>query len=194
MQNDNLRKLLIEHEEHKPNKEYTVKISLPKEGKPYFRDEVLDFISQKISLDKLVALGPLNQNNIWLATFSDADSAALCLGSKLSSEGNQLGISSMCNELVTVRIHWLPSFVSMAHVVAYMSSFGVVKNLSWDYSNIKKFDYVKTSVRNIVIELDEGVEVPSLDKLFYEGQSYPILLTVPGRGSNLFLNARKLDI
>ena len=68
LQRDNLRKLLIEHEENKPKKN-TVKISWPKEGKPYFRDEVLDFIIQKVSLDKLVGLGPLNQNNIWLANF-----------------------------------------------------------------------------------------------------------------------------
>ena len=67
-----------------------------------------------------------------------------------------------------------------------MSSFGVVKNLLWDYSNIKKFDNVKTSVRNIVIELDEGVEVPSLDKLFYHGHRYLILFSDPGRGPICF--------
>ena len=41
-------------------------------------------------------------------------------------------------------------------------------------------------MRTFVLELDEGVEIPSLAKVYHSTENYQILLTIPGRGPVCF--------
>ena len=65
-----------------------------------------------------------------------------------------------------MHIHWLLVYVPMVDVVVNISKYGTVHSAKWDYSKIQRFENVKSTVRNIVLELSEGVEVPSTDELF----------------------------
>ena len=87
---------------------------------------------------------------------------------------------------MSVRLHWLPVYVPMANVAIFMSRYGVIHTLGWDYTCIKGFENVKSTVRHLVIELDEDITLPSIDKIFYKNESHRFLLNIPGRGPVCF--------
>ena len=76
--------------------------------------------------------------------------------------------------------------VSFTEVVINMSKFGAVQSCSWDFSKIDGFQHVRSTVRNIVLELSEGTAIPSLETLAYDNQMYKFLIAVPGRGPVCF--------
>ena len=74
----------------------------------------------------------------------------------------------------------------MVDLVIAMSKYGAVQSVSWDYSKIRGFEHVRSMVRNIILNLAEGVELPSLDSVFPDGEDHKFLITVPGRGPVCF--------
>ena len=85
-----------------------------------------------------------------------------------------------------MRLHWLPVYIPTSAVAVYLCQFGLVKSISWDKTNIPSFESVLTSVRNIVLELDDGVQVPHIDNLKYKGDTHKLLITMSGRGPICF--------
>ena len=67
-----------------------------------------------------------------------------------------------------MRILWLPVYIPMANMAIFMSRYGVIHNMSWDYTHVKGFENVKSTVRHLVFESDEDVTLPSIDKLFLQ--------------------------
>ena len=58
--------------------------------------------------------------------------------------------------------------------------------MAWDYSKIDGFQHVRSTVRNVVLELDPDIEIPSLENLWFEDRMVRFLITVPGRGPVCF--------
>ena len=173
-------------EKPRHRKEYSVKVTFPAQGKPYLRDEVLAAVSSTVDAGDIVGAGPLQDNSKWIFTLRNKEALLSVLGSPPSVRGNQGRSFSLTKELVTCRIHWLPLYVPMATVAVYMSRFGVVHSLAWDYSKIPDFTHVRSTVRNVVLELDSATVIPSLDTLHYKEDLFKYLITIPGRGPVCF--------
>ena len=53
-------------------------------------------------------------------------------------------------------------------------------------TKIKDFAHVRSTVRNIVLELSDGVSIPSIDRLMYDKEVHRFLITIAGRGPVCF--------
>jgi hypothetical protein len=169
------------------SKEHTLRVTFSPEKKPYFRNEVLEAICKMgIASHEIVAAGPMNDNSRWLVTLIDKDSTVTLMSNPPSIRGSVARVTTMESNIVNVRVHWLPMHIPSCALVAFLSQYGVVHNIVWDKSSIKGFEQVNTLIRNIVIELDEDVEMPSLCKLVFEKKTYKMLVTIPGRGPVCF--------
>ena len=115
----------------------------------------------------IVAAGPMEENSKWLVTLRSKEAGVKALG--------------MAQNIVTCRIHWLPSFVPMASTVVFLSRYGVVHSANWDYSKLEDFTHVRSTVRATVLELDDGCNSPSIDRLMYQDEVYKFLIPIPGR-------------
>ena len=74
----------------------------------------------------------------------------------------------------------------MATVAVFMSRYGVVQSVGWDYSKLQDFKHVHSTIRTIVLQVEPGVKIPSVDSLVFQDESYKFLITVPGRGPVCF--------
>ena len=92
---------------------------------------------------------------------------------------------SKVRDIVKIRVHWLPVYVPMTAVCMYLRQFGVVQACDWDYSKIVPDHQILTTVRNVVVELKKGAELPSQTELRFGPESFK-MLTVPGRGPICF--------
>ena len=152
------------------DKEYTVKLTSLQAGKPYMRDDILSaFVEAGLAAKDIVAVGPLNENSRWLVTLTDKDVVIKTLSLTPIVKGHSTRVYSLVSSIVQCRVHWLPVYIPMAELVIHMCQFGVVQSCSWDYSKIPGFQHVRSTVRNIVLDLAAGTEIPSLDKLFFDG-------------------------
>ena len=155
------------------DKEFTVKLTLPQAGKPYMRDDILSpLVEAGLTGKDIVALGPLNDNSRWLVTLASKDAVIKTLSLTLVVKGQSARIYSLVSSIVQSRVHWLQVYIPMAELVRHhfsvsMCQYGVVQICSWDYSKIQAFQHVRSTVRNIVLDLAAGTEIPSLDKHFF---------------------------
>ena len=183
---EDITKLDID-EEAPEAEEYTIKLVFSSAGKPFLRDEVLASLEDcSFQASYLLAVGPLEDNCKWLITFCNKENVVRALSSKFMIRGHTARVFSLTKDIVSVRIHWLPVYVPMANVAIFMSRYGVIHTMGWDYTRVKGFENVRSTVRHLVIELDEEVSLPSIDKLFYKDESYRFLVRVPGRGPVCF--------
>ena len=132
------------------------------------------------------ATGPLNDNSRWLLTLTSKDSVSRALASTLNIRGNVARMFSLTSRVVQMRLHWLPVCIPTSVVTVYLCQFGQVKSVSWEKTKIPGFESVLSSVRNVVMEFDEGTEVPRIDSLKFDGETYKMLITIPGRGPICF--------
>ena len=164
-------------------KEFTVKLTLPNAGKPYLRADILtSLVDTGLEKKDIVTVGPLNDNSQCLITFTNKDAVIKALSTTPVVHGYSARLFSLVSSIVQCRIHWLPLYIPMVDLVIAMSKYGAVQSCSWDLSKIEGFQHVRSTVRNIVLDLSEAVEVPSLDQVFFDGQEHKFLITVPGRG------------
>ena len=169
------------------DKQYTVKLTLPQSGKPYMRDDILSsLVDAGLSGKDILAVGPLNDNARWLVTLKDKDAVIKALSLVPIVKGHRARVFSLTSSIMQCRIHWLPVYVPMAEVVIHMCQYGVVQSCSWDYSKIPGFEHVRSTVRNIVLDIAPGTEVPSLDKIFFDGMDHKMLVTIQGCGPVCF--------
>jgi hypothetical protein len=166
------------------DEELSVRVNFPPEGKPYLRDEVL--LALNVSPLEIVAAGPLADNSKWIITLNSKEAALRVMTNAPVIRGRVARVTTLNSNIVKVRVHWLPINVPMSAVVVYLSQFGVVHSVSWDYSSIKGYELVKTTIRNVVIELDEDCDIPSLGLLVHNKKSHKMLCTIPGRGPVCF--------
>ena len=117
-------------------KDYTVKITFPFSGKPYFREDVLTTLLQELLPGDIAAVGPLEDNSKWLVTLRSKEAVVRVLGMTPKIGDNVGRVFSLTKNIVTCRIHWLPVYVPMASTVVFMSRYGVVQSANWDYSKI----------------------------------------------------------
>ena len=166
---------------------HTVKLTFPYAGKPFLHDEILEALSVcGISPKDLMAVGPLSDNYKWLVTLATKDAVVAALRASSIVRGYTARVFSMTTSLVQCRIHWLPAFVSQSHVAVFMSRYGKVHSIKWDKSKLCGYDPVRTTVRNLVIEVLPGKELPSRENIIFENELHTALITLPGRGPVCF--------
>ena len=61
-----------------------------------------------------------------------------------------------------------------------------MQSVGWPFSKIKGYEGVRSSVRQVILEVDPIVTLPSVDRLHYDNETYRFLITVPGRGPVCF--------
>ena len=170
----------------KERKDYTIKVTFPASGKPYFREDVSASFMEGLEPFDIGAVGPLEDNSKWLLTLRSKEAVVRALSTTPKIGDNVGRVFSLTKNIVTCRIHWLPIYVPMAATVVFMSRYGVVHSANWDYSKIKDFAHVRSIVRNIVLELSDGVSIPSIDRLMYDKEVHRFLITIRGRGPVCF--------
>ena len=180
--------IAVDCEEGLPDsKLFTVKLIFPFAGKPYRRDEVVESLEHVgFQASDLMAVRPLEDNSKWLVTFYRKECVVRALASTFAIRGNTARVFSMTKDILSLRIHWLPVYVPMAHVAIVLSKFGVVQSLGWHYSRIKGYEDVRSSVRQVVLEVDPKFSLPSIERLHFDNETYRFLITVPGRGPVCF--------
>ena len=62
----------------------------------------------------------------------------------------------------------------------------LVQSVGWHFSTIKGYEGVRSSVRQVILEVDQNVTLPSVDRLHYDNETYRFLVTVPWRGPVCF--------
>ena len=124
----------------------------------------------------ILVVGPLNDNARWLVTLTDKDPVIKVLSLVPIVKGLSFQVFSLTSSIVQCRTHWLPVYVPMADVIIH----GIVQFCSWDYSKIPGYQHVKSTVRNIVLDMAPGTEAPSLRKIFLNRMEHKMLLTIPG--------------
>ena len=184
LENVKLRRDIEDNIHHDANDlSCTVRVTFPQAGKPYLRSEVLESLAdQGMTSADLKAIGPLNDNSRWQLSLTSKDAVSTALSSTVNIRGNVARMFSLTSRVVQMRLHWLPIFIPTSVVTVYLCQFGQVKSVSWDKTKVP----VLSSVRNVVVELDEGTEVPHIDSVKYEGETYKLLITIPGRGPICF--------
>ena len=95
-------------------------------------------------------------------------------------------VFSLTKDIVSVHVHCLTVYVPVANLAIFMSCYGLINTMSCYYTQMKGFGNVKSTVRHLVLELDEEVSLPSTDNVFYNNESHRFLLTIPGRGPICF--------
>ena len=146
-----------------------MKLTFPPSGKLYLRDKILDYLAEVgVMPDDLTAVGPISDNSKWMVCWSNKEAVIRLLPTTPCVRANKARVFSMDRVLTTLKVHWLPTYVPMVNVIVFLSQFGVVQTSTWDLSKIKGFEHVRSSVRTFVLELDEGVDVPSLAKIYHE--------------------------
>lgn len=168
--------------------EYTLTMVLPREGVPYNRSDVLAALNESgLRSNEVFALGTMETNNKWMITVKYKESVAKLMGATPLVNGIHIGrVYGKSRGFVKIRIHWLPVYIPMTATVLYLSKYGLVKSCDYDISGIKSGEKLYTTVRNFIVELTPGKELPSLDNLKYGNESYRMLVTVPGRGPVCF--------
>ena len=190
--NKKLKDFLKETDIHSDNTlndpEYTLTLILPREGVPYNRSEVLVALNESgIRSNEIFALGTMETNNKWMITVKYKESVAKLMGATPLVNGVHIGrIYGKSRGFVKIRIHWLPVYIPMTAIVLYLSKYGVVKSCEYNISGIKSGEKLFTTLRNFIVELTPGKELPTLDSLRYSNDTYRMLVTVPGRGPVCF--------
>ena len=168
------------------SKNYTVKLLYPFVGKPYLRDVIQRLENARYTPEDLLALGPLEDNSKWLVTLLNKEAFVRALTSSFPIRKHTPRVFSLTKDIVSLRVHCLPVYVPMAHVAIFLSKYGVVQSVGWHFSKIKGYEGFCSSVRQVILEVDQNVTLPSVDRLHYDNETYRFLITVPGRGPVYF--------
>ena len=164
-------------------KSHTVKLVFPYAGKPYLRNEVLEALfDAAVSPFDLLAVGPTGDNSKWLVTLTSKDAVVDILKTSPVIRDHTARVFSLTTSLVQCRVHWLPPYIPQSHVAVFMSRYGKVHSVKWDKTKIQGYSHVRTSIRNLVIELYPTEVLPSKGHIFFENEMHSALITMPGRG------------
>lgn len=168
-------------------KKYTTKVTFNPVGKPYNRAEVIEALENVgVASQEIVALGTMSDNSRWMITFDNEDVISSVVANPPKVREYEARVVVYNSDIAKLRIHWLPVFIPMSAVVCAVSEFGVCKSVAWDYSRIEGSERTRTTVRNIVIKIDENVTVPAKVKILFENEYFEALITIPGRGPVCF--------
>ena len=115
-----------------------------------------------LDLANLVALGTLSDNSKWMLTLHSKEAVARALSIQPMVKGLRARMFSPTSDIVNIRVHWLPVYIPMFTLVVNLSRFGAVHSVTWDYSKKDGFHYMRSTVRNFVLELDTDIKLPSL--------------------------------
>ena len=89
----------------------------------------------------------------------------------------QVGRVRWVEPFLTLRLHWLPYFVSVEAISALLAPYGKVLSVG----HVNGLDHLPNGVRLVRLEGGDPQRVPHLDRVVYQGKSFPCLLTIPGR-------------
>jgi hypothetical protein len=160
--------------------ELTVRITLDPALKPYSRQELFASICRDsgVAPQEIIALGPLMDNSRWSVMVTSKAATARLMSKPPVVKGKASRVTVFNSTLVRVRIHWLPTFIPMSIVVAFICQYGYVNFSAWDVSNQDGMQLLMTTVRNFIVDVGTGSIVPSIASIVHNAKKYEMLVTV----------------
>jgi hypothetical protein len=144
-------------------------------GRPYLREHFRDALKGVVSLQSIVALGPLRANNVYEIVLVDK-----AVKRKLLTVGSLLVNDHPCRlvdpeeRLVVCRMHWLPfnvldrevekSFLNYGEVVAHVREKSVVAGMKHCYTNVRRVT-VRLRPTCSVDDIPDMIQVAGLPSL-----------------------------
>lgn len=146
------------------------------------RKEVLKAILESSGCQEkdLCFLYQLEKGREWYVIFKNRDDCARCVesGGCSLSENTSLNFEKLTRQRVTVRVHWLPPYVSDDIIIDVLEKFGEIIDFQtlWDIDT-----HVKGCIREVRMILDdEGRdELPHI--ITFNDGRLKVLVTCPGR-------------
>ena len=163
----------------------TLVIKLPRvQGTVYLREHFISALQEAdMQLSQIEALGTLNKNTDWHITFAMDTSmekvSRFCLQPFIVA-GKRARVSPVSAGVSTVRVHWAPYFLPHAVITRELERAGEVLGCTFENSWTKGMEHVRTLVRTFQVAC-RPEQVPHIIHVFFEGQKYPLLLTIPGK-------------
>lgn len=164
----------------------TMKVHILPEGRPYTADGIKGaLLAYGLDVDDIELVGPLAQHKTWQVVFAtkvghDAVLAKSPFLDILTLNGRfHCPLSNFFDEVRTMRVHWLPAFIPTSVLRNTLEDFGSVHAVIEEAGGESFTTRLGTQL--VTMTVDGHVDdFPDTIQIYFEGQSYTIMLTVLG--------------
>jgi len=160
--------------------EKTVVVTLPPEGKPYMRPEVVNLVVNTVGNSSVEAIGQRERNLQWEITFKSVELKNKFLSKEnLEIKGHPVRISGIRRSTIRMRVFYVPFYVPTTVITQQLEKVGAtVVNA---FTEKDKEANCNTNVRNIVVECDNPEVIPDRMTWEFDGLKGQALINVSGR-------------
>lgn len=160
--------------------EKTVVVTLPPEGKPYVRPDVVSLITSAVGESTVEAIGQRERNLQWEITFKSIDIKNNFLAKEnLNVKGYAVRVSNIRRSTHRIRVFYVPFYVPTSLITQQLEKLGVTVHNAFVEKD--KDSGLCTNVRNIVAECDNLETIPDRMNWDFDGMKGQALVNVTGR-------------
>ncbi|KAG0412321.1 hypothetical protein HPB47_010527 [Ixodes persulcatus] len=151
-------------------------------GRPYRTQDFAEALEESVGMKHVVGLGTFQYNHVLICTLDTAETKEhLAAFKELTVKGRRCVIIDPNQTEVTLRVHWLPTFVTDSKVKGALASLGRLKRSTREKWRAPNGAYeVHSSTRSVTLVLCVGVNKENLPHQASIA-GYPVLLSMPGR-------------
>ncbi|KAG0443936.1 hypothetical protein HPB47_014367 [Ixodes persulcatus] len=151
-------------------------------GRPYRTQDFAEALEESVGMKHVVGLGTFQYNHVLICTLDTAEAKErLAAFKELTVKGRRCVIIDPNQTEVTLRVHWLPTFVTDSEVEGALASLGRLKPSTREKWRAPNGAYeVHSTTRSLTLVLCEGVNKENLPHQASIA-GYPVLLSMPGR-------------
>ncbi|XP_042148809.1 uncharacterized protein LOC120836937 [Ixodes scapularis] len=154
-------------------------------GRPYRTQDFAEALEETVGMKNVVGLGTFQYNHVLICTLDTAEAKErLAAFRELTVKGRRCIIIDPNQTEVTLRVHWMPTFVTDSEVEGALASLGRLKRSTREKWRAPNGAYeVHSTTRSVTLVLCEGVnkENPPHRVHISDGLHHPVLLSMPGR-------------
>ncbi|KAM7297318.1 uncharacterized protein ISCGN_022471 [Ixodes scapularis] len=151
-------------------------------GRSYRTQDFAEAPEESVGMKHMLGLGSFQYNHVLICTLDTAEGKErLAALKELTVKGRRCVIIDPNQTEVTLRVHWLPTFVTDSEVKVALASLGRLKRSTREKWRAPNGAYeVDSTTRSVTLVLCEGVNKESLPHQASIA-GYPVLLSMPGR-------------
>jgi len=160
--------------------EKTVVVTLPPEGKPYLRPEIVSLVVNAVGNSAVEAIGQRERNLQWEITFKSVELKHKFVSKEnLEIKGHPVRISGIRRSTVRMRVFYVPFYIPTTVITQQLENVGVT--ILNAFTEKDKEANCNTNVRNIVVECDKPDIIPDRMSWEFDGLKGQALINVSGR-------------
>jgi len=160
--------------------EKTVVVTLPPEGKPYLRTELVSLVANNVGNSAVEAIGQRERNLQWEITFKSVELKNTFVSTEnLEIKGFPVRTSGIRRSTLRLRVFYVPFYVPTSVITQQLEKVGVTVINA--FTEKDKESNCNTNVRNIVVECDNLDVIPDRMAWEFDGLKGQALINVAGR-------------